>query len=451
MTRKKLKKIGLACGILLLVGVGAFLGNILYNLNKTGIKGNLLGLLDKGIPLKEDANGRTNILLFGNSEDSQAHLANGAGTDLTDSIMVVSLDQDNHNAVMFSIPRDLWVKYGTACLSGYEGRINVVYECHKQDGGQPAGAKGLEEKVGEVFGLDMHYYIQVNYTALKEAVNAVGGITVQIESDDPRGIYDPNFNWQCGNKCQMVKYPNGPAQLDGEHALALARARGAAGGYGLGGANFDREKYQQKIILALKDKALSTGTLADLGKVNTLIGTIGNNVRTDLQTGEIKTLIDLSKVVKNDAIRRISLIEEGEAVVNTGNMNGQSIVKPIAGVYDYSEVQAYIASKMIFVEDSGVKDTAQTPAQITILNGSGVEGAASQMQIRLQRKLGLASTTGNTAVLGYDAIEWYDLSGSAYKGTAAKLTKELGVKAKGTKLPSGVQATGQFVIILGNE
>lgn len=51
------------------------------------------------------------------------------GAHLTDSIMMVSVDQKNKTAFLASVPRDLWVKYDEACTFGYEGKINTVYQC----------------------------------------------------------------------------------------------------------------------------------------------------------------------------------------------------------------------------------------------------------------------------------------------------------------------------------
>src|SRR5690606_34361933 len=127
------------------------------------------------------------------------------------------------------------------------------------------------------------------------------------------------------------KWPNGPARLNGDQALALARARNAAGGYGLGGGNFDREQYQQKIILALKDKAASAGTLANPVAVSGILDALGDNVRTNFTAGEVKTLINLAGEIPTASIKRVSLVEPGKAVLTTGNVSGQSVVKPAAG------------------------------------------------------------------------------------------------------------------------
>lgn len=408
--------------------------------------GNLFDVLGNA-ELKKDSNGRTNILVFGTSEDDPSH--EDAGANLTDSIMVISVDQKLKDAKMFSIPRDLWVKYGRACNSGYEGKINEVYGCYSDDGAnEPEGAQALMETVGSVFDLDVQYYTHVNYTVVKEAVDAVGGVDVTIDSDNPKGILDRNFDWKCRYQCYYVKWPNGNAHLDGEHALALARARGDFTGYptyGLGGGNFDREKYQQKIIIALKEKATSTGTLANPLSVVNLMDSLGNNIRTNFQTKEVKTLIGLAKDMKSEQIGRISLVDESNPVMTTGMIGSSSAVFPRQGTYSYSEVRRYIASKLSTeASDSEV-------ATIEVLNGSDATGVAGKEADRLANAGFSGISVGDTETRSsYAPIQWYDLSGGKSPQTSKKMVQYMGKPAKATTLPSGVQSDADFVIIIGN-
>lgn len=299
---------------------------------------------------------------------------------------------------------------------------------------------------GDLFGLDIQYYAHVNYTVLRETVDAVGGITVEIDSDDPRGILDRNFDWKCRYTCYYVKWPNGPAQLDGEHALALARARNAAGGYGLSRGNFDREQYQQKIMIALKDKAVSAGTLANPVAVSQLIDSLGNNVRTNFDAAEVKTLIGLLGEVKNESIKRIDLVAEGEAVLTTGTAGqGMSIVRPVAGLYDFSAVRSYIKAKLS--TDPNNNETAT----IEVLNGTDLSGVAGQKAEELADQGVAVTSTGDAPTSSsYGALVWYDQSGGDKPKTKEKLTAVLGEPDSGAVLPSGVQSDADFVIIVGN-
>lgn len=434
--------------ILLLAGIGFggyFATKLLIASGKVFGGGSLFDLLGTGKELKTDEFGRTNVLVFGTSEDDPSH--DDAAPDLADSIMVISFDQEQKTAAMFSVPRDLYVKFGQACISGYEGKINEVYQCNSRDGSdEKAGAEGFMSVVSDNFGLDIQYYAHVNYTVLRETVDAVGGITVEIESDDPRGILDRNFDWKCRYNCHYVKWPNGPAQLDGEHALALARARNAAGGYGLSRGNFDREQYQQKILIALKDKAASAGTLANPVAVSQLIEALGNNVRTNFDAAEIKTLIGLANDIKNESIKRIDLVSDGQAVLTTGTAgSGMSIVRPKAGIYNFSEVRSYVRAQLS--SDPANNETAS----IEVLNGTDTSGVAGQKAQELAA-LGVSVTSTGDAPTSssYGALIWYDQSSGLKPKTKEKLTSVLGKPDSGATLPSGVQSDADFVIIVGN-
>ncbi len=436
------KKIILFLVIAALLFAGYF-GIKLFMTSGKLFSGNIFDLLGRGQVLKTDEFGRTNILVFGTSEDSEAH--ENAGANLTDSILIVSLDQDKKNAVMISVPRDLWVKYGESCSSGFEGKINVVYECGADGASESAGATKLKDIVGETFGLDVQYYSHVNYSVVRDSVNAVGGVTVEIDSDDPRGVLDRNFDWQCKYKCNYVKWPNGPANLNGDQALALARARNASGGYGLGGGNFDREQYQQKIIVALKDKAASAGTLANPVAISGILDALGENVRTNFSAGEVKTLISLAGEIPSSSIKRVSLVEEGKAVLTTGNVSGQSIVRPVPGLYSYSELQRFVRQKLTISSTTGEEPS------IEVLNGSDFKGVAGEKAAELTAAGFNDVSTGDTdSSSAFGEYVWYDLSEGKSPQSLMKLKSVLGSNPTGTVLPGGVQSEADFVIIVGN-
>jgi len=429
--------------LIIFIAIGAYIGIKALIASGRVFNGSLFDLLGQGKQLKKDEFGRTNILIFGTSEDDPSH--EDAGADLADSIMVMSVDQETKAVAMVSVPRDLYVKYGEACNSGYEGKINEVYMCGANGGDERAGSQKLMGVVGESYGLDIQYYVHVNYTVLRESVDAVGGITVDIDSDDPRGILDRNFDWRCNFQCYYVKWPNGPANMNGEQALALARARNAAGGYGLSRGNFDREQYQQKIMVALKDKAVSAGTLSNPVALNGLIDSLGNNVRTNFDGGEVKTLMSIAAEVNNSNIKHVDLIKPGSAVLTTGSSpSAGSIVKPIAGLYDFSKVRSYIRTQL-------TSDPNGESASIEILNGSDTGGIAGKKADELA-KAGLADiTTGDTPTdSSYAPVQWYDLSGGNKPKTLQKLKDVLGADPRPGSLPSGVQSDADFVIILGN-
>ena len=418
---------------LLLIGGGYFVVKSVLASGRI-FSGNVFDLLGGGAPLKKDANGYTHVLVFGTSEDDEGH----AGAALTDSIMVLSVNQDTKKTFMTSMPRDMWVDYGQACLSGYSGKINVLYSCGAENDDSAKGSMLLADKVGEVFGLDIPYYVKVNYTVVRELTSALGGVTVTIESSNPRGIYDSNMG-------TLLRLPNGPATLQGEQALAFARARGDGyGSYGFEGNNFSREKNQQKLIVAIRDKALSAGTLANPVAMSGMIDALGNNIRTNFTAGEIKTLADLAQNVPSESISSISLVDTSNPVVTTGMYSGQSIVRPIAGIDEYGAIQRYIRKKMV------PSSSTSEDVSIEILNGSSRTGVAKSKSDQLTAAGFENITVGDTAYDAPRSLQWYDTTGGGKPKTQAKLASELGMQPTSSTLPSGVVSDADFVIIIGD-
>lgn len=285
--------------------------------------------------------GRVTLLLAGNSSDDPGH----SGGDLTDSIMLVSLNTKEKNGYIVSIPRDLYVDIPG---SGY-AKINEAYQNGERrkfrEPGYAEGGMGLLQKtVSEHFGVKIGYYALVNYGGLEQAVNAVGGITITIESSDKRGLYDSSLDLK--TRKPLVKLPNGEVTLDGHEALNLSRARGnGRGSYGYGQSDFTRTEHQRKILIGLKEKATSAGTLVNPVKLGQLMDTFGSNVKTDLEAGEVRRLYELSKEIPSATIKSASLNKaNGENLLKSyRTRTGQSALVPAAGIDDYTRIRAFIS------------------------------------------------------------------------------------------------------------
>jgi anionic cell wall polymer biosynthesis LytR-Cps2A-Psr (LCP) family protein len=449
--RKKMVKRAVIVLLVVLLGLGLWLGIKALIAGGEVFKGDVFGLIQQK-ELTMDPNGRSNVLVLGTSEDDPGH----QGANLTDSIMVLSIDQKNKNAYMISIPRDLEAKYGRACVSGYAGKVNTYFSCVNEEDSEQAEDErqtAARKFFGDIVGLDIQYSVHVNYTVMRDLVGALGGITVTIESRDPNGQMDSNFDWKCkgGNQyasratmkkiCppngHFIDYPNGPVQLDAEHALYLAQARGdAEPTYGFEQSNFDREKNQQKIVVAIKEKALSSGTLTNFGKVTGLVDALGNNLRTNFETSEIRTLVSLAKDIPASGIQSISLIDN--KLVN-GN------AQPTAGLYDYSEIQAFIKKKL------NSSPIARESAHVIVLNASGVAGAATTEGDKLS-ELGMEVDEVGNAPESFSSLTKntiYQLS-SDKPNTLSKLSSRYNATIKTEKPPVTVMGETDFVIILVN-
>ncbi len=427
--------------LVIIVAIGGYIGFKALTAGGKIFQGNMLGII-KQEKLKQDENGRTNILIFGTSPDGHD------GANLTDSIMVLSTNQITKEAFMISLPRDLWVKYEATCSVGNAGKLNAAYFCASKDGkDEDAGARALEAQAEKILGLEIQYFAHIDWDALTQSVDAVGGVDVKIETDDPRGVLDRNFDWACGYKCYYVKYKKDEiAHLDGIHALALARARGAAGGYGLSGGNFDREQNQQKIIKALQQKALSAGTLTNVSKITGLIDALGDNLRTDISASELRTAMDLAANIKPDDIVSLSLVDKEDPLVRTDNISGQSVVVPIAGTFNYSEIQAYIKKHAI------VNDVSREGAQVAVYNATGQSGLAKETGDVLTNVGYNVVYLGDAPASEYSIIEVYQTSGDkeTFVKTRQALAKRFSTQVKFGKPKFTVKDTIDFVIILGD-
>lgn len=375
ITKKLIKRV-VTLGVLVAVGFGGWIGVKTLLASNAVFKGDIFGLVQQR-ELKMDGNGRTNILILGTSEDDPGH----PGGHLTDSIMVLSADQKKKDAYMISIPRDLEVRYGRSCIPGYSGKINAFFQCVNDDfestSAEDERQAATRELVGSVVGLEIHYSVHVNYSVMRDVVKALDGITVVIEgSGGAPGVMDSNFDWKCHGdtgaqkraSCppngHFIELPNGPATLDAEHALYLAMARGDTNPtYGLGNSNFDREKNQQKILVAIRDKAMSTGTLTNVGKVTGIIDALGRNLRTNFETAEIRTLMKVAQETPSNQIKSINLLEN--QLVTGG-------AQPVMGMYNFAQIQAFIKKQL------NSTPLAKESSHIVVLNASGVAGAAQR-------------------------------------------------------------------------
>jgi anionic cell wall polymer biosynthesis LytR-Cps2A-Psr (LCP) family protein len=450
--KKKLVKRLAILVALVLLAVGIFIGVKALIASGNVLQGNIFDIF-QARPLKMDENGRSNVLVFGTSEDDPGH----EGANLTDSILVISIDQTKNDAYMVSIPRDLIVDYGDACPAGYQGKINALYSCYSNDGANEAeGAAALKSKVGDILGLDVQYYAHVNYTVVRDTVKALGSIEVTIESRDPRGIMDSNFDWKCKagdarasratiiRNCppngHFIDFPNGKVTLDPERALYLAQARGAsAPTYGLEQSNFDREVNQQKIIKAIREKAVSAGTIADVGKVTGLIDALGGNLRTDFATAEVRTLMKLGQDIPSDAIQSLSLVKEGEELVGTG-LGG---VVPTAGSFEYAEIQAFIDKSM------SSDPVAREGANVVVMNGTGIAGIALTESGRLTEAGYTVSNATNAPTSDYERTVVYRMNKTENDGTAKALAKRYGVEVVNGDPGFAVAEGVDFVVIVG--
>lgn len=421
---KKRKIILWIISIFILLIVGGVVWFILWSnsiiAKITDGQGNLFDLITETYaPLKTDANGRTNILAFGTSGynmDGDEGDGTHDGAQLTDSIMVISLDQKTGDTAMLSVPRDL--KASPTCTA--TGKINEVYWCNNMEGTtEQAGAEALIAEVSDILNIEIQYYAHVNWGSLVQIVDTLGGITVTVDED-----IDDYYRYEAG----------GTYTMGGEEALWLARIR-----HGTAHGDFTRTASQQKILIGIKNRIFEKSlSITDL---LSLASTLGDNLRTNFSIDEMKTLAHLSSSFDFDTMRQVSLIDP-VMLVTTGTINGISYVLPAAGANNYLAIQNYVA-KMFSSDPRSYENYT-----ILVLNATDTPGLASSEQIILKDSgydnIYIDDAPEGTYAEGYTL---YNLTDAA-RGTRKLLEEKYGAALPLESLPANISTDYDFILIV---
>ena len=273
--------------LLLLIATG---GYAMYRtgttLSKISTRDGFIKSLWKSIPgigsdqLQGEEEGQINILLLGMRGNNML----GGGL-LADSIMVVMARPKENKVAIVSIPRDIWVNYpGTS----NQGKINSVHALYEEKG-EGKGMEAMKQIVGDITGIPIHYAVRIDFNGFKELVDTVGGVDIYLDSP-----FSEPTQFE-GENALNFTLPSGKNHIDGSKALFFVRARYAS-------SDFERARRQQQVLLALKDKLMSLGTLADFGKVNNILNVLGEDVRTDMDISEMKKFFNLANTTQNPQI-----------------------------------------------------------------------------------------------------------------------------------------------------
>jgi len=224
--------------------------------------------LGQFIPL-ESTNSRTNFLIMGiRGEGSDS-------PDLTDTLLVVSYSHPDKQISLVSIPRDLWV-------SSLKTKINAVYHYGQFKDENGGGIKLAQSAILETLGLPIHYSAVINFTIFREAIDLVGGIDVSVANtftDNQFPIEGKENALPVSSRYESITFTAGPNHMDGTTALKFVRSRHAQGEEG---TDIDRDRRQQLVISALKQKVFTIGFLTDRSKLTALYKLLKNRLDTNL-------------------------------------------------------------------------------------------------------------------------------------------------------------------------
>jgi LCP family protein required for cell wall assembly len=339
---------------------------------------------DVGISAPEwNGSDRVTLLLMG--LDYRDWLAE-EGAPRTDSMMLLTLDPVARTAGLLSIPRDLWVD-----IPGFEhNRINTAYS-QGEGFHVPGGGPGLAmQTVENLLGVPVQYYAVVDFHTFERLVDEIGGVDVLILEDVKISPLGRSSRWLYAGKSE---------HLDGPDTLAYARARKTAGG------DFDRAARQQQVALALRD------TILDLDMVPTLLTRapalyqeLSAGIRTNLSLDQIISLGMTALQVPKGNISKAVISPPDDVTLETLS-DGAQVLKPIPDKIRELRDTIFTNTSAVgpSVSAENLSEGARVEAaRISVRNGSGTEGLATQTAEYFKAQGLNVVEVGNADRLDYD-------------------------------------------------
>ncbi len=441
-SRKFFKKTFYAL-LILILAAGAYFGYKFYTTQHDLLAGGgkapaVCNANVRASELKGEGDGRVNILILGNGGPEHTD-----GPDLTDTIIVASIDTINNKAALLSIPRDLWVKIPDVGSK----KINEAYYWGKQESDSKNtldkskdGIANVDKTLEDVIGVPIHYHILVDFAAFRSTVDAVGGLDINVPAD--LAVSDRLWDEHTGKNYYLNVKP-GLQHFDGQKALFFARSR-----YTSSGGDFDRSARQRLVIVSLKDKAKSVSTLSNPIKVSNLLDSLGSNVYTDFDSASLKCIYKKINQIPSSQIKSLDLVTPPNDFIAGDNIAGKSVQVPKAGLYDYNDIQAYVRNAL---RDSFI---AKENSSIAVYNATSTTGLAAKKAADLKSYGYNITTVDNATVTNPSKTIIVDLTKGTAKYTRHYLEDRFGVTAQNT-IPADLTITPptgtNFVIILGQD
>jgi LCP family protein required for cell wall assembly len=352
-----------------------------------------------------DGTERLNILLIGSDQRPNE------GTYNTDTLIVVSIDPVARQVAMFSLPRDstnvplppgpLANAYGGV----YPQKINSLFTAVRNradlvaGNNKTRGYNALKETLGYLYGLDIKYFVEVNFNGFKKVVDAMGGVTINVQVP----VIDDTYPSDTGRRAR-VYIPAGIQHMTGAEALVYARSRH-------GSDDFDRGYRQQRVLTSLREQA----NIANLiPRIPELVAAFKKTVKTDIPQSELAKLAGLAGSIDSKNIRSY--------VFSFPRYGTQT--PPSAPVYKYlpdmTKIRAAVANA--FKIPSDLEETRDAlgaeDGSIWVLNGGGQTGLATQIASYLEY-YGLTASAPTTKP---DLTGLSDTRIVVYNGAETKLT-----------------------------
>lgn len=348
---------------------------------------------------KAAAGQRINVLLLGYGGPGQE------GPYLTDSITVFSIDPSSREAVIISLPRDLWVQVpALAPDQSVWARLNSAYAMGADRADFPAvrdrwkvatgGGDLAAATIEQITGLSIDYWISADFRAFRGAIDAIGGITVNA----PTALDDP---------CFPAHFPSGSQWLNGQRALVYARSRMTT-------SDFDRSRRQRLIMMAIDQRLRSENLLPEMLP---LVAALRGNMLTNLRPAELRDLIHLVAGIKQTDVRQVTiddtnfLVEHplggGNILLTPRDPTYESLHRYLAEALPPREVlEAHVPIGVVDGSASYVLPEPATPAEVVagLLRNVGLD--ANALPVQPQQDIAQTEVRGGADIKSVPTRTW---------------------------------------------
>jgi LCP family protein required for cell wall assembly len=360
----------------------------------------------------------------------------------TDTMIVISIDPETGQVAMFQVPRDMAdvpVPDNARGLWGsvYGGKINSWYNQNRNRTdlwpGKNATTRGfnsLKAILGELYGLDIRYYVKVDFQGFRDVVSTLGGVQVNVQMP----VYESTYPAAGG--FTRLYIPAGPQHMSGQEALKYARSRHRS-------TDFDRGRRQQRVLLSIKDQISAEAILANLPQ---LVADLKDSVKTDIPTSELPKLLALADSVDTKNIRSYVFSPSLYATEYANSPRGYIITPNVARIRKAVR-QAFSVSPALMAQRERVGAEA---AGVWVYNASGRTGLANRnadwlaysgIEASAPTKR-ISDVAAATEVVAYNGAE------TAMPETVKFLEKLYGVTVTPVTDPT---VTRDFIVTLGRD
>ena len=404
----KIKIILLVILIILLLAGGTFA----YKTYKNG--GGLQGMLATAVGHDEETRKSLpefHVLLMGISSD--------ISVELSDTIMIASYNPNTQKATLVSVPRDSYVGENRLAATSYD-KINAL--CQQ-------GPEKTLEAVNELTGLDLDKYVVIDTEALKELVDAIGGVDFDVPIDMK---YDDN------KQDLHINLKKGMQHLDGQQAEWLVRFRhnndGTSYPSEYGDNDIGRMRTQREFITAVIEQTLQAKNIFKIGNI------------LDIASKYVETNVDLEQV-KNYAPYAVEFDMKN---LKTANLPGTPSRINGLWFYDVDEEGSADLLEDLFAgknPEDRVAEEDRIGKKIEIINGSGKSSNLSDVMLKLRQEGYTIYKTRNTNDVPKTKIISYGEQEKDFADDIKDIIKN-GTEAKGQELED---MAFDYTVIIGED